>query len=159
MRQELDEALVRDFPLTFARNRIGLAPSSLFGFECYDGWEPSIRKTAEKLEVLIAAAVKEDRAAAIPYYYGTSQLKEKFGFGRWYLSSGSNEMYALTDAWEKETQTICERCGKPGKLRGRGWLYTACFEHTKLEDLDGLEIVEHAYAKSEKENGNENIAE
>jgi hypothetical protein len=153
MKQELDEALVKDFPLTFARNPTGNEPWSMFGFECSDGWEPSIRKTAEKLEPLIKAEIKKDSEAGEYGYFRTSQLKEKYGTGRWYLSSGTDEMFNLVEAWEVETETICEQCGKPGELRGRGWLYTACLDHTRKEDLDGLDIVEKALDRKEKENG------
>lgn len=153
MKQELDEALVRDFPLSFARNPTGKEPWSMFGFECGDGWEPSIRKTAEKLEPLIQAEIEKDPKAYEYGYFRTSQLKEKFGTGRWYLSGGSEEMSKLVEAWEEETASICERCGKPGELRGQGWLYTACLEHTKAYDRDNLEVVEEAYINKEKQNG------
>ncbi len=153
MKKELDEALVKDFPLTFSRDAHGREPWSMFGFECGDGWEPSIRKAAEKLEVLFQAAVKKDPEGYEAGYYRTSQLKEKFGSGRWYLSGGTDEMHDIVEAWEEETYTICEKCGKPGEIRGKGWLYNACFDHTKLEDRDGLEILEKASEAKEKQNG------
>jgi hypothetical protein len=153
MKRELNEALVRDFPLTFARDSNGREPWSMFGFECSDGWEPSIRKTAEKLEPLIVAAKEKDPEGYEAGYYRTSQLKEKFGSGRWYLSGATDEMHDLVEEWEHVTYEICETCGQPGKLRGHGWLYTACFEHTKEDDRDSLEIVEAAYMKKEKSNG------
>lgn len=181
MKRELDAALVRDFPLTFARDSRGREPWSMFGFECSDGWEPSIRKTAEKLEPLFAIGIVEtslpnfihkitpkavikflSRIAPSSFllfltrntgYFRTAQLKEKFGTGRWYLSCGTDEMHEIVSAWELETDTICETCGKPGELRGRGWLYTACFDHAKVEDRDSLEIVERASEEKEKNNG------
>jgi hypothetical protein len=30
----------------------------------------------------------------------------------------------------------CEVCGAPGKIRGQGWYYTACDEHTSEGDED-----------------------
>src|SRR5579864_3995023 len=153
MKKELDEALVRDFPLTFARDANGREPWSMFGFECSDGWEPSIRKTAELLEPLIKAAKESDPHGYAAGYYRTSQLKEKFGTGRWYLSGGTDAMQELVEIWEAATYAICETCGKTGELRGRGWVYTACWDHTKLEDRDSLEIVEKAYLEKEKKNG------
>jgi len=135
MKTELDEALVKDFPLTFARNPTGREPWSMFGFECGDGWEPSIRKTAEKLEPLIKEAIEKDPEAAEYGYFRTSQLKEKYGTGRWYLTGGTDEMHDLVQAWEDETEKICEQCGKPGELRGHGWLYTACLDHTTPGDI------------------------
>jgi len=152
MRKELDEALVKDFPLTFQRDANGREPWSMFGFEVGDGWEPSIRKTAEKLEPLVKAAIEKDPEGYEGGYYRTTQLKEKYGTGRWYVS-GTDEMYALVEAWESETENICEECGQPGKLRGKMWYYTRCYKHTKPEDRDNLEIVEDAYEKKEKENG------
>src|SRR6185437_2584079 len=111
MKQALDEALMKDFPLTFSRDENGREPWSMFGFECDDGWEPSIRKTAEKLEPLIAAAKEKDPEGYAAGYYRTSQLKEKFGTGRWYLSGGTDEMQDLVEAWEEETYKICMTCG------------------------------------------------
>jgi hypothetical protein len=156
MKKELDEALVRDFPLCFSDRHAGMRTTLMcWGFECGDGWEPSIRKTAAKLESLIKAAIEKDPEGYEVGYYRTSQIKEKFGRGCWYLSGSTDEMYDLVRAWEKETATVCEQCGQPGELRGRDWLYTACVEHAKPEDLDGLEVVEKAYIESEKENDNE----
>ena len=153
MKKELDEALVRDFPLCFASDPQGREPWSMFGFECSDGWEPSIRKAAEKLEVLIRAANENDPHTDNFVYCKTIQLKEKFGTGRWYLSGGTDEMDNIVAEWEDATHTICETCGQPGKLRGHGWYYTACWDHTKLEDRDSLEIVEKASEEKERTNG------
>lgn len=121
MRQELYEALVRDFPLTFES----------VGFECSDGWEPIIRKAAEKLEPLIKKDVKLSQKNPDEYYVrpGASQIKEKYGTLRFYLTCGSDEMFKIVDEAERASQYICEECGKPGKLSGPGWLKTVCEEH------------------------------
>lgn len=154
MKKALDEALVKDFPLTFSRNENGREPWSMFGFECSDGWEPSIRKTAEKLEPLIAAAKVSDPEGYESGYYRTSQLKEKYGTGRWYLSGGTDEMQNLVEAWENETENLCETCGAPGIVRGHGWWYNSCIEHAKQGDVDNLaEILEKAVEEKEKSNG------
>lgn len=55
-----------------------------------------------------------------------SQIKEKFGTLRFYMTHQTNEMARITDWAEKQSKRTCEECGKPGKLRGRGWLYTRC---------------------------------
>jgi hypothetical protein len=36
---------------------------------------------------------------------------------------------------ERRSYKICETCGKPGAVRGRGWYYTSCDEHAKNGDL------------------------
>lgn len=153
MREELDKALVTDFPLIFSREERGREPWSMFGFECGDGWEPSIRRTAAKLEPLIRIAKETDPEGYEAGYYRTSQLKEKYGTGRWYLSGGTDEMHDLVEAWEAETENICETCGAPGVLRGQMWYYTACLEHTREEDLDNLEFLENEVSKKENSNG------
>lgn len=153
MKKELAEALCKDFPLCFASDPHGREPWSMFGFECGDGWEPSIRRTAEKLEPLLRVAKEKDPEGYAAGYYRTAQLKEKFGTGRWYLSGGTDEMHDLVEAWEVETDVICETCGAPGELRGRMWVYTACWDHTKVEDRDSLEIVEKASIEKEQKDG------
>lgn len=65
------------------------------------------------------------------YYFGgppcrASQVKEKFGTLRFYMTSSSDEMEAIIREAERKSAVTCEECGKKGKLRGRGWLYTAC---------------------------------
>ena len=119
----------------------------MFSFECRDGWEPSIRKIAEKLEKLIVKQIEKDPQGWEYGFYRTSQLKEKFGSGRWYLSAGTDEMLKLTDEWEEQTEHICETCGKSGKIRGRGWLYASCWKHARKEDRDNLEYVEEEAKK------------
>lgn len=58
------------------------------------------------------------------------QIKEKFGSLRFYISSGSNEIYKLIGEFEKLSYKVCENCGKPGELRTDiGWLSTLCDEH------------------------------
>lgn len=67
------------------------------------------------------------RREGIPFWCGNS--------GRWYLTAGTDEMHKIVSDWEKQTAKICEECGKPGKIRGREWFYTACTKHSQKEDL------------------------
>jgi len=55
-----------------------------------------------------------------------SQVKEKFGTLRFYLTQGTEEMYAVTDEAERKSALTCETCGQTAKLRGHGWLSTRC---------------------------------
>ena len=56
-----------------------------------------------------------------------SQVKEKFGSLRFYLTSGTEEMWALTHEFELRSETICQDCGAPGELRNDyHWLSTLC---------------------------------
>jgi hypothetical protein len=65
------------------------------------------------------------------------QVKEKLGTLRFYINGGTDEHYNYIRFAEYLSAVTCEECGKPGKIRGHGWYYTACDEHTKEGDLDG----------------------
>lgn len=65
------------------------------------------------------------------YYFGgppcrASQVKEKFGTLRFYMTSQTPEMDTIIAEAERKSAITCEVCGKKGRVRGRGWLYTAC---------------------------------
>jgi hypothetical protein len=71
------------------------------------------------------------------YWYGggprASQVKEKFGTLRFYLTHGTDEMYAIIGEAQQKSAKTCETCGKPGRIRGRGWYYTRCHSCYKKE--------------------------
>lgn len=68
-----------------------------------------------------------------PWWPRASQVKEKYGTLRFYLTSGTEEMYAITDKAESRSETTCEICGKAGKRRGDFWLSTRCSPCWKKE--------------------------
>jgi hypothetical protein len=122
MKAELDAALVRDFPLLYSdRNAPMSATCMCWGFECGDGWEPLIRELSAKLEAAIAALPVEEQPN-----YKAMQVKEKFGTLRFYLASGTDEMFDLCEVAEGASAKICEGCGQEGKLHSQGWMFVAC---------------------------------
>lgn len=157
MKDELCKKLNEDFPHVFYREPNGNDPFSMFYFEVGDGWYKIIADGASKLEPLFVEQIKKDPEGFSFGYYRTSQLKEKFGTMRWYLSGGTDKMYDICDSVERKSAKICEQCGKPGKLRGGGWVYTSCLEHSKPEDRDNLEYLENEYDKKHKNKKNKRI--
>ena len=122
MKTELDAALVRDFPLLFGDRHADKRKTCMsWGFECGDGWEPMLRELAGKLEPIIAALPEAERAD-----YRASQVKEKFGTLRFYMTMATEPMWTAIDQAESKSGAICESCGQPGKLRGGGWLTVKC---------------------------------
>lgn len=122
MDKELDHKLCKDFPLLFADRYSSPRETAMcWGFPG-NGWEKIIREAAEKLEPLIAA-YKDSPEYGLPR---ASQIKEKFGTLRFYLSHGTDEMFAIAEEAERKSATTCEDCGKKGKLRKGGWLRTLC---------------------------------
>jgi hypothetical protein len=83
-------------------------------------------------EDIDAAKAKIDaEAALVPTVV---QVKEKFGTLRFYVNSATGEQYNYISFAESMSGVTCETCGSPGKRLGRGWVYTACEEHTKDDD-------------------------
>jgi len=126
MKQELDEKLCADFPLLYRDRNASMGTTCMcWGFPG-DGWEPLIRRLSEKLERAIEALPEDMREHCC-----AMQVKEKFGTLRFYLTTETDEMSAWIREAEDESARTCEECGAPGKLRGTGWLYTACDEHVQ----------------------------
>lgn len=57
------------------------------------------------------------------------QIKEKFGGLRFYYFGGNEDFRKKVDKAEEKSYTICEYCGKPGRLRYGGWIKALCDEH------------------------------
>lgn len=120
MREELDQALVKDFPNLY-RHRKNESYCIWWGIAVGDGWEPMIRELSAKLEALIVALPKRQQAK-----YFATQVKEKFGGLRFYMSKATDEMRALLDEAETKSFETCESCGSPGTLRRGSWITVAC---------------------------------
>jgi predicted HicB family RNase H-like nuclease len=55
-----------------------------------------------------------------------AQVKEKFGGLRFYMTSGTDEIYNLISEAEAKSRETCEECGKPGEERSMPWIRTLC---------------------------------
>lgn len=85
-------------------------------FACDTGWFPLIK---DLIEDLIKLGWDKE----------VSQVKEKFGGLRFYIGSGSDEIFERVVKAERDSYEICEVTGKPGKLRKDiGWYLTLCDE-------------------------------
>lgn len=62
----------------------------------------------------------------IPVIPKASQIKEKFGTLHIYLSCYTDKIDKLVKKAEEKSSKTCERCGDPGKLRGKSWYVTMC---------------------------------
>ncbi len=60
-----------------------------------------------------------------------SQVKEKMGEMKMYLTHGTDEMFDLIDKATEKSLTICENCGQPGKPNEYGWISVLCEECRK----------------------------
>ena len=55
-----------------------------------------------------------------------SQVKEKWGGLRFYMTSGSDEIYDLINKATALSCKTCEECGSPGEERDTSWVHTLC---------------------------------
>lgn len=125
MRIELQKQIVEACPNLYRGKDLPITECLMaFGIETQDGWYQLIYDLSVALEALILQLPEDERE-----HYYAMQIKEKYGTLCYYLSCGTDEMFALVEKAEEESGTICEECGQPGKLREQyHWLYTACDE-------------------------------
>ena len=125
MKAELDAKLVQDFPMLYIDRHADLRKTCMcFGFECGDGWYGLINDVSAKLEKMIVQY--RQKHPNDEYFPHASQVKEKFGTLRFYMSSSTDEMNDAIREAEDKSSITCERCGNKGKLCGKGWLTTLC---------------------------------
>jgi len=120
-------------PSVFYRTPMGETTEIPFPFECGNGWADLLYDAAVKLNAYLETMPKEVREDIV-----AMQVKEKYGTLRFYISYYNDEIDAIIREAEKKSCTTCETCGKKGKTRGKFWLYTACDEHTREEDLQDV---------------------
>lgn len=58
-----------------------------------------------------------------------TQVKEKYGTLRFYVSGATDEQYAYIQFAEGMSAHVCEVCGNRGKRSGGYWVSTRCKEH------------------------------
>jgi len=127
MKHELDQKLCKAFPRVF-RNRHGspMETAFAFGFECGDGWYDLLYKAASAIEREIINIKKEDPMVPDDELPCASQVKEKFGTLRFYMSFSNEAIDDIVTKAEEESEVTCEECGKFGELRPGGWYVTLC---------------------------------
>jgi len=91
-----------------------------FGWQCGEGWYPLIEELLNKLQ-----AIENKQHIGLE----VTEIKEKFGGLRIYINTGNDTIWNLISEYEARSFYICERCGKPGKLRNNhNWYTTLCDE-------------------------------
>ena len=174
MKKELDEKLVKTFPLLYGDRSAPMQSTAMcWGFSCGDGWFDIIWDLSSKLEPLIQKFIDDNpdlecsacgceksrhyayktrnpgRCLTIHQNYESdepppgnyyacfcdsyrashpkaSQVKEKFGGLRFYMTCGTDEIYDLIEKAEALSYKTCEECGQPGEEKPTSWIRTLC---------------------------------
>lgn len=121
---DCSERLIKEFPYLYRK--------VICGVSCPEGWYELVRDLSSKLEPMMleynTSLIPEDAA----FELFVNQVKSKFGGLRFYVSSGTDEMYELINEAEQASYSICEYCGKPGTQETANvWVTTCCPEHSR----------------------------
>jgi len=151
MKTELDEQLCKKYPKIFVDRHGDMMKTAMcWGFDCGDGWYQILDSLCGQIQHHIDWSHKQmawsikwneehpdnQREIEQPVAQVVAvQVKEKFGGLRFYYNGGDDTVDGMVRMAESWAAYTCEKCGAAGKLRGSGWLYTACDQHTREEDL------------------------
>lgn len=140
MKEELDKRLCQRYPLLYRhRHRTPQETPLAFGFECGDGWYDLLDRVSAKLEQEIhrirdgipSGLTPQEVLDQLP---AASQVKEKFGGLRFYMSSYTEGMEPIIREAEEAACKTCEECGRPGRIETvRGWRICRCPMHLQEE--------------------------
>src|SRR5690554_1975647 len=109
MSPQLDKKLVREHPTLFASRYAPMSDTAMcWGFACGDGWYEIIKEAADKLEPILRSCKERDPEGWKLGYYRASQVKEKYGTLRFYLTAAPDEAYMIVDELERKSAQICE---------------------------------------------------
>ncbi len=141
MKLELQKKLMDKYPKIFAQKDLPMSQTAMcWGIDCGDGWYWILDMLCGTIQSYCDnrnSGVKlrnEDYAregkpiAEAEWQVEATQVKEKFGGLRFYITSGDDEIYGMIDLAEHMSYHTCEQCGniKTAKVRGDGWIYTFC---------------------------------
>jgi hypothetical protein len=123
MREELDKKLCKDFPKIFTQISLLSGETCMcWGFECRDGWFKIIYKLCSDIQKHCDSTPETCQVEA-------SQVKEKYGGLRFYITGGDDFIYDLIDKAESESYKTCESCGSIEEVtQTNGWVESLCEE-------------------------------
>jgi hypothetical protein len=125
--EEFDKQICEAFPNLYRMRNVDPQTTCMYwGFEISQGWHDIVWDLSEKLEALI---LQQPEGARESFY--ADQVKSKYAELHFYMSHGTDEMWKEISKAEDLSVVTCERCGKPGRQYGGGWVTTLCEECVK----------------------------
>lgn len=109
-------------------------------------WEGS-KIIISQVEIDEARTKLDEETLKVPI---ATQVKEKFGGLRFYVSGASDEQYNYISFAESMSYRTCEECGAQGRLYTDGWHRTLCSVHAKQEGKEETDAnLEHDVSSSD----------
>jgi len=135
MKAELEKQLLEKYPKIFRQKDLPPSQSLIcFGLECGDGWYKIIDALCRSIQnyvdgIIDMARIRKDESInPEELQVEAVQVKEKYAGLRFYTAGHDDIVQGMIDMAETLSFMTCEYCGKDGKMRGHGWLFTACDE-------------------------------
>ncbi len=107
-----------------------------------DGWRSAF---GEQLCEELKAALE---AAGFLEKYRIIQIKEKYGFLRWYDNGNCDEGYKVIRKYEDLSKRICINCGKPATRITTGWISPFC-DDCVPGGKEGSVAIDEYYSKED----------
>lgn len=144
MTPELQRLLYERYPAFFAQRTWSIRESCMpWGCDTNDGWFSLIDAAAEAITGHADALGRPPSQA--------SQVKEKYGSLRIYLSCGDDFDHAVTDMAELLSIWVCELTGRPGRLADcDGYIHTLCPEMALRDGIKMRVSMPRPSARSRK---------
>jgi len=137
MNAELEKQLVEKYPKIFSDYHGDYRQTCMaWGCECGDGWYWLIDNLCGSIQSYIDC--NDHRKIC---QVTASQIKEKFGALRFYFSGGDDYIEGMVSFAEYLSESICEVCGKPGKIYDKGWVTVRCDE-CRAKDMKRHALVD-----------------
>lgn len=93
--------------------------------EMPDGWRKAF---GEQMCAEIKEALLEEGGEELLDKYRVDQIKEKYGYLRWYDNFSTKKVHDIINKYEVISSRTCINCGKPATKLSRGWICPWCDE-------------------------------
>jgi len=119
------EAVMLRYPLLYSNRRNPKNNHCMnYGLSIGIGWVPMIEEYSKKIETYLVEFVKNNPGKDFPR---VTQVKEKFGGLRFYMSQRDDVVDEIVAEMEEKSYTTCETCGSTdASKRTEGWHKVLC---------------------------------
>ncbi len=118
--------------------------------EMPDGWRIAFGEAlCEELKAVLDAVGHTDE-------YRIVQIKEKYGYLRWYDNANTREGYKIISKYARISQRTCIVCGKPATQISTGWISPYCDECvSKIKHMERFVPIEEWYDNDPDDGGDD----
>ncbi len=139
---EENKKLVEEYPFLIPRNRWtdNIDPDYNYNYTELDavpkGWKNIALNLCKELK-------KELEAVGYLHKYRISQIKEKYGYLRWYDFCCTKEGHDVIEKYCEQTKKVCINCGKSARWITTGWIAPYCNDCIKKVNESYVDIDEY----------------